>query len=69
MKHDHTHCKHAEVAYCGDCQAVYCKGCKREWSDCKLSHGYTYTSPTADTITFTGFDHLTFPMVSGCSHA
>ena len=32
MNHDaHNVCQHGPLAYCRACDAVYCRGCAREW--------------------------------------
>lgn len=40
--HDHSGCKHAQMAYCEHCQAPYCKDCGQEWLTCKLAHYPNY---------------------------
>lgn len=64
----HEHCEHEEVAYCGHCQVVYCKSCKREWADCKFSHGYAYYCGDTTAAGYAGSDDHTATHAA-CSHS
>jgi len=54
--HDHNDCDH-DLKYCGKCDVVWCRKCKKEWNTHSPYYPYWYnTYPCGGTgiITYTG---------------